>query len=217
MKKVKKYQNQCCFAMVLLTIVLLFNSFAGSIEHVTEIAESGYKSFIHHPLKNESFCKQHGISVQDLEGPIQLGKPVHLISLSDAEIAAYTFERPVADIGQETEIYMFPLLFNGKPKLFLDVGTYGTNRFEIGSLGQSELCNEVGKVWARYTTQKGYSMVLFQNYHTQKYFFHIPQLYTNNLTLLSSEESKKRNGYATLTTAKESLSILQQLLNELKK
>jgi hypothetical protein len=108
---------------------------------------------------------------------------------------------------------MFPVLFNGIIRLFLDVSKYGTDTFEIGSLGQGNCAVEMNRILAQYPVKKRYMPILIQNFQTHKYFVYIPQKSKDNLTPVDSQN----RSYSSLNNAENVLENLSVELKEMLK
>lgn len=207
-----KKNRLCIVLFILLCSMIVLPAQGDDLKKIKDIAEMGFKEFIQGPLSLKNFCVEHGITLSDLEGDITLGEPIQLYSISDKKILTYSQQRSVSEVINKTDIYMFPLLFNGTPKLFLDVSKYGTDNYEIGALGQSWLSREYHKVRNQYNKKRNLSIILCQNYHTHAYLFHLPDIDQTNLTLLDPEISRNL-GYFRVSSVKESMTHLKEKLD----
>ena len=87
---------------------------------------------------------------------------------------------------------------------------------EIGSLGDSRLAAELEGIQTAFPASKGYEIVLFQNYQTHCYLFHIPQKGKDNLTIIDTETQRAQSyGYWDLESSDETVEELKELLKEM--
>lgn len=203
--------NRKMYIMAIIAIcsVLL----ATAPEEVKSAARSGYKDFIQVPLRQPGFCADHGISEKDLKSVITLGQPYQLRSMAPEHIRGYIYGVPVGNISEKTNIYMFPVLFDGQPKLLLDVCDFGTGCFEIGSLGQSWLCRELNDIESTYAIAGDQPLQLIQNYQTGRYLVHIPKIDQKNLIIVEPCICEK-NRCKPLPTVELTMERMNFLLDE---
>lgn len=203
----KRLHSKPIFSFLFLSLT----ASATNPSNPTDVAQAGYMEFLKSPLQNKRFCEEHGITEQDIQGPITLGEPYHLQCMTPDHIMSYSYGMPLNKIIENTGIYMFPVLFNNEAKLFIDVCNFGTREYEIASLGQSWLSREVDAIAKNVSRAKEDNLRLIQNYQTGYYLFHDPLQGENNLTILDPEQPSTR-GPRRVLTAQETIKRLQSLL-----
>lgn len=186
---------------------------ADSYDSAVAVANAGYKEFLHTPLLDKNFCKEHHVTKKDLNGAITLGKPYQLYCMTPEHIRSYKTGMPVSQLAEKTNIFMFPVLFDGQAKLFLDVFKSDAGKFEIGSLGKSTLCKEIAAIQALYPSSDGFTLELIQNYQTHRYLVHMPQINQDNLTIIEMGKFAVRN-YGQLASSSKSMERMKLLLEE---
>jgi len=203
-----------CSTVIAFSCLLFGTAMANDLSDAYATAQAGYKNFLRVPLQQKDFCEEHSITKNDSNGTITLGVPFQLHSMTPDHIRSFRAGIPVSQLSEKTNIYMFPVLFNGQPKLILDVCKFvDQQKFEISSLGDSLLCKELSAISASYKPTDGFSVQLIQNYQTGRYLFHIPQLDSENLTLIDTRRSSERS-YKQLSLSSKIMEHMKILLQE---
>lgn len=194
------------FTVILFFSLALFSQ-TGQ-DAAVQVATRGYHQFLNKCLDNEARIN-YGLTENDRVENAELDVPFKLMEIPPSLVTQYRGEENIVSMLTPVETYLFPVTFNGQIKLLMTVDKYeGRDSFEIGSLGYVWLANELGAVLDLWPREKGYNPVLCNNFQTQTYAFHIPEKGASNLTLIDPLSADRR-AYATLSSAKETMSVLK--------
>lgn len=199
------------FTCILVILFCVAATWANEREEAIKVAHAGFKDFINGPLAQKQFRKGHGLLETDQVEQATLGEPLILYSLPPDNIRNYENGTAIHQCAVKTGIYLFPVLFDGAAKLFMEVSTYGTDHLQIGMLGNSWLAEEISSITDQYPATEGYSIMLIQNYQTHRYMFHVPGNGKDNLTIIDPRISKQQ-GYAALSSAEKTIAQLRKEL-----
>lgn len=185
-------------------------SLADDIAEVRTIASEGYKAFMKSFLIYTDFRSDNDLLDQDQVENATLGEPFRLSTLPAESINTYKTGISLDSLTTVTDVYLFPVLFNGVIKLFLEVSKSETDTFEINSLGQGWFANEIINLLSRYPSSAGYSLNIVLNDQLHKYLVHVPEVSRDNLTIITPNQD-----YSTLSHIDETIDVLKVELNEL--
>lgn len=105
-----------------------------------------------------------------------LGDPLMLYTIDPSDILSFEGDTPIQDLLQETGIWMFPVLAEGKMRTFLQVEKL-EQKWQAVSLGSSGLAEEWDNIGAAYPPEKSYDRKLVRIYQATSdfVFLDLPQ------------------------------------------
>ena len=92
-----------------------------------------------------------------------LGDPFMIYTIDPYDILAFKGDTPVRYLLQETGIWMFPVMAEGKMRTFLKVEKRD-QKWQAISLGASGLCEEWDNIAAAYPADKNYTLKMVRIY-----------------------------------------------------
>jgi len=182
----------------------------GAAYQATRTAEVELHDFLERALTPHAM-KMYGLEAEDSADNATLGKPLQLHLIDPQKVNSCVELKCVSvdHIALAIETYLFPVKFNGKPKLLISVDRYqGAEHFEIGSLGYRWLARELALIERHWPLREGFTMRLFKSNQGQVYAFSIAEKGSFNLTLIDPNNTKT-NRYQELSTLANVLPDLQ--------
>lgn len=177
-------------------------------------AEKGYYNFLKLCLSAKDAHKRHRLDNEDNVENAQLGEPIPLVHLTAEKVHAYS-DGSVKDVLTWGSIYYVPVSFRGEEKLMLTVRKFSPDgEYEIAALGDGLLLKQIHAFRSIY--RQAEELILCFNPDTRTFLFHMPSKDETNLTPVDFTLPSKRRGseYSTLSTAKDELPALKELLRK---
>ena len=183
-------------------------------EQVIQAAEKGLLEFLNQfqnmMEKGAGFrVNELGIDSDCFSQGIHLEKPFQVNRLTRETLSDYK-NTPIENIIVKTDLWYFPVCFNGKAKTVLLVDKLKGSWQAVG-IGSAPLARELGKVLKAWPLDEGFTPTLIC-YGYKKHFFTIPQQGAYNLTAI--DFSNKDSDYVVLNDAETVLSKLAQSVLE---
>lgn len=101
-------------------------------------------------------------SAQELE-QATLGSPIQLNTIHPDDILEYEAQTPIQDLLITTNIWLFPVIANGKTRCFLTVDKINGN-WEATSIGSAQLAEEWSNICDAYPQGSGYGKTFVRIY-----------------------------------------------------
>jgi len=118
-----------------------------------------------------------------------LAEPFELHMITPKALSCFKPGDTVSKIVSKTGIWLFPVLVNGEYRSILTVDKMN-NSWKAVSLGRAPLARKLQLIRQTWPISKGYHPQLIVVYQATKYFFHVPEVDSTNITLISSKENK---------------------------
>jgi hypothetical protein len=109
------------------------------------------------------------------------GTPFRMYYLSADSILSYNGNAPVESIVNESDMWYFPIIIDGKIKLMLYVGNKN-GRWMRAGLGSAGLARQIQEITRQWPLKDGFTPLIVHQQDVGVYFFSIPQIDNANLT-----------------------------------
>ncbi|BBM88097.1 papain-like cysteine protease family protein [Candidatus Uabimicrobium amorphum] len=131
----------------------------------------------------DSMLDEYGFSSKEQLANCSLGMSFQLKAIVPEKLRAYTNEDTVASISQDTDTWYFAIVSAEKNIAILSVAKVD-EKWQAVSLGNVLLASQLQNIQKTWANERGFEPQVIVSYQARQYFFHIPQLNKENLTVI---------------------------------
>jgi hypothetical protein len=138
-----------------------------------------------------------------------LGAPFKYCLLSPDTILNYAKGSDLKSLLYQTDQWYFPVMIGKEAKTILVVAKM-KGAWKAVSFGKAVLSRELAKIRQEWPIEKGYTPLLIASLQAHQFLFTIPQVDSNNLTVISLQ-TKKESENKDYTILEDSSSVIEAL------
>lgn len=172
------FKNLCLF-VVFMTLQLA----VAIPEDVYEAAEKGLDKY----LKSipQGLLNEYGFHDTNELEMCKLGNAFEVQMITPQALMRYQENDTVKSLVSNTGMWYFVVTCQGQNRAMLTVAKGDNSNWEVVSLGNIPLAQELQNIQKAWTNDRGFEPQLVVVYQARKYLFHLPQLDDQNITTIS--------------------------------